>query len=1046
MHRSALLLAIVMLAVVLVSDGSRPMAETSSPGIQGFPDEYARYHHGITVPEGETESGYQLGYRLKAINELSIARKTAGALLPWAERGPGNVGGRTRSIVIDANDPSGNTWFAGSVGGGIWRTTDQGVNWTPLTDGLHRLSISSIAQAESDPNILYAGTGEGFPNSDAAIGDGILKSVDGGDTWSVLTSTSGGTDFLFVNRVIVSPQNENLVLAATREGIFRSGDGGETWHKVLEAESFSGFTQIIEEPGDFTNQYAVEERSGVWKSTDAGQTWALSNAGLAEAGGNVRIEMGVSPADPSRLFAVVESGAGADPVYISTDRGETWAPFPQKQGETTIDIAGTQGWYDLMVLPHPFDPDVVFMGGIRMYRLTSEGEQQVRAFSGVDQENTSSFLSFVNFGADHLGGGLRLGTEEEESSILPNQMVSVEVRFGPGRSQFAHRFTPPDEAGVALADYPFRDYIEVPFEVWDITNDRQLHVSFRDRRGDGEFNLIERDEANLGREYVLISARPYDESSPDPEIAVDGGVVTQLAYFFWPMLTTGGTWDPADLPESILRLNFLDVLAQTRNTSLIASGVHVDQHTMEYFPTGNEGEEFQLVAGNDGGVFYSGDGGSNWNGRFRGYNTTQFYGVDKKPGADIYLGGTQDNGSWRSLGSPTAESAWQNAGGGDGFDVIWHKQNPSQVITTSQYTSIRRSLNGGASFSTSLLGLGDTGQDCACAQFITSLSHNRFNSNEVYTLGKTGVWKSRNFAGSWESRPIPIEDWGYNGSGRVHVSNATGSVVWAGYEMDVVAGGSDHAGHLQVSTDQGESFSATTTPDWAPGRVSGISSSFEDSATVYVTFSFFDRAKLIRSRDMGQTWEDLSGFRSGSSGVISDNGFPDVPTYDVIDFPGTPVLWAATEIGLMESLNDGETWHVADNGLPAVSMWQMRLIDEQVVVATHGRGIWSLPLSAVPVDIDLSDDIIPSEFALNSVYPNPLRSTGTLEWTADRAGRASIELFDVQGRSVSTVFEGFVTAGAHQHTLNTESLASGVYFAKIVTESGIRTRSFVRAR
>ena len=176
-----------------------------------------------------------------------------------------------------------------------------------VTEDAPRLSISSIAQAPSNPQILYAGTGEGFPNGDAAIGDGILKSLDGGLTWAPLPSTTGGQGFLFVNRVIVSDTDADLVLAATQEGLWRSTDGGASWAKVLEANGFFGFYQIISEPDNFSIQYATDEVTGIWKSVDAGLTWNQSSQGIAETGSGNRIEIDISPAEPSTLFALAEN-------------------------------------------------------------------------------------------------------------------------------------------------------------------------------------------------------------------------------------------------------------------------------------------------------------------------------------------------------------------------------------------------------------------------------------------------------------------------------------------------------------------------------------------------------------------------------------------------------------------------------------------------------------------------------------------------------------------------------------------------------------------
>jgi photosystem II stability/assembly factor-like uncharacterized protein len=1042
--RLALLAVLPLIAFATLNSGQSVPSGAKSQRF-GFPDEFAKQFHAMTVPEGKDRSGYTVGYRHSALRTLKALRKRSGDLLPWVERGPGNVGGRTRGLVIDRNDPSGNTILAGSVGGGIWRSTDAGQSWEAMTDDAPRLSITSIAQSPSEPDVLYAGTGEGFPNADAAIGDGILKSTDGGLTWEMLTSTTGGTDFLFVNRVIVSETDENVIVAAVNTGIWRSTDGGASWNRQQEPDSFNGFYQVISEPGNFSIQYAIEDRSGVWKSTDGGITWQGSNTGLAEAGSGARIELDVSALEPSRIFALVEKGDGVDPTYVSVDRGETWSLMVAQGGSDDSDIAGTQGWYDLMVHAHPTIADHAFMGGIALYRLRQTGGSSARnVFGGVDEEGTESFLDFVNFGASHLGGGLRLGLEEDVPTITEDKMVSVEVRYGPDRSQNAHRFVPPDQSGVDFLDYPYADYVDVPFEVWDITNNIQLGVSFRDREDNGVYDLSEFNSEDVDREYVMISARPYTGDTPDPLIARDGGVRADLAYFFWPVLAAGGTWNPEDLPESVLRMNWINQVVGERVVQQIGTGVHVDQHVMRSFITGSGENDFRVVLGNDGGIFVSNDGGQNWNERFRGYNTTQFYGVDKKPGRTVYLGGTQDNGSWRSLGNPNRGSFWFGAGGGDGFDALWHKQNDQKLLTTSQWTSIRRSTNGGIGFEDATAGLLNSG-DGNGSQFFTVLSARTDDSDIVYTVGRDGVWRSDDFAASWELRAIPSEQWGYSGSsGKVHVSHADGDIVWAGYEMDPTASGGDDAGHLHRSLDDGRTFEAIPTPSWAPGRLSGLNSSFDNPNLVYVTFSFAGRPKVIRSTDAGLTWEDLSGFRVGSTDVVSDNGFPDVSVYDILDFPDTNILWAATEIGIVESRDNGATWELADNGLPSVSVWQIKMLDDEVVVATHGRGIWTLPIAAVATDTD-TEVALPETLQLEAAYPNPFVDRVHLSWSLPQTGPVTIDAFDVQGRRVAKLYQGVQAVGRHALTWDGAHLTAGAYWIRITTRSGSQTRSVVKS-
>jgi len=1042
--RIALLVALPLVFVALLNTKRSVSVENESLRL-GFPDEYARQFHAMTVPEGADRSGYTSGYRGKALRTLKALRKRSATPLPWVERGPGNVGGRTRGLVIDRNDPSGNTLLAGSVGGGIWRSPDAGQSWEALTDDAPRLSITSIAQSLSNPDVLYAGTGEGFPNADAAIGDGILKSTDGGLTWAALPSTTSGTDFQFVNRVIVSDTDENIVVAAANSGIWRSADGGASWNRQKAPDGFFGFYQVVSEPGDFSIQYAVEDRSGVWKSTDAGISWQESSAGLTEAGSGSRIELSVSPLEPNRIFALVEKADGVDPTYVSLDRGASWSLMVAASGSPDSDIAGTQGWYDLMVHAHPTIAEHAFMGGIRLYRLRQTGGTSERGvFDGVDEDGTESFLDFVNFGANHLRGGLRLGLEEGPPTITEDKMVTVEIRFGPGKSQNAHRFVPPDQPGVDFLDYPYADYVEVPFEVWDTTNNIQLSVSFRDREDNGAYDLSEFNSEDVDREYVMISARPYTGDTPDALIARDGGVRSDLAYFFWPVLAAGGTWNPGALPESVLRLNWVIQSVGERVVQQVGS-MHVDQHVMRSFVTGSGENDFRVVLGNDGGVFVSNDGGQNWNERFRGYNTTQFYGVDKKPGRTIYLGGTQDNGSWRSLGNPGIGSSWFGAGGGDGFDAVWHKQDDKKLLTTSQYTAIRRSTNGGISFEDATNGLDNSGNGNG-SQFFTVLSARADNSDIVYTVGEDGVWRSEDFAASWELRAVPNNAWGYTGSsGKVHVSNADGDVVWAGYEMDPTASGGDVAGSLHRSLDNGRTFESVPTPSWAPGRLSGLNSSHDNPNLVYVTFSFSGRAKVIRSTDAGQTWEDLSGFQAGSTGIVSDNGFPDVSVYDILDFPDTNILWAATEIGIVESRDNGATWELADNGLPAVSIWQMKMLDDEVVVATHGRGIWTLPIAAVATDTD-TDVALPEILQLEAAYPNPFTDRVHLYWSLPQSGPVTIDAYDVQGRRVAILHQGIQAAGRHSLAWNGATLTAGVYWIRITTPSGSQTWSVVKSK
>lgn len=1055
-----LVLSTVLLAVVLFwgapwwlsqpgsvgsSDSGRNAEPKSTKAEKGHPDRFQQMQAHIRTAEGESGQGYAPSYRIEALRAARSARKGATAPLPWEERGPSNVGGRTRAIVVDARDATGDTWLAGAVGGGIWRTTTAGQDWEPLTDDWPTLSISSLVQAPSNPDVIYAGTGEGFFNVDAIIGTGVFKSVDGGLTWAQLASTFGLADFNFVNRLIVNPANENVVVAATNTGLFRTADGGASWS--LTADPGGRVAQVVHEPGNFSIQYAAVTGVGVFKSEDGGQSFSASSDGLALEPG-ARIELGVSPVRPARVIAIAEVTEGRETIHVSDNRGALWGTLSQS---TSTDIARDQGWYDLAVTPHPFDEDVAFIGGVNMHRITLSGEGTFFS-ANVEESGTRSFLTKVNFGGEFWQGGMRLGTADDEAVITPEDMVSVELRFGPGRSQKAHRFTPPDGPGIDFSAYPYADYVDVPFEVWDIDNNRQLHVSFRDRLGDGAFNLIARDDNNLGREYILIHARTYTPGAPDADISATGGVVNGLMYFIWPMLENEVAWTPENLPASTLRFTLTSGTAPAAFAETqIGAAVHVDHHILLPHVTDANAGQFELISGNDGGVWHSPDAGVTWNERSRFYNTSQFYGIDKKPGAQIYVGGMQDNGTYRSFAPFLGNvPGWTPAIGGDGFDAVWHQENDTWLMGGFQFNGFMRSLDGGVNWSSATTGLTDTGES-PNAPFINSLERNAFNSDIVFAIGGSGVWKSTDFGANWQLRPIPASAWGFGASSRgvVRPSLASGDVVWAGYEMDPVDNGSgDVLGQIHLSTDGGETFSATTPSPLSPAPISGLSTHPTDAATAYVLFSASGRPKILRTNDFGQTWEDISGFEEGTSGVLSARGFPDVAVYDLLVIPDFPqILWAGTELGLFVSEDDGASWQLSSSGLPSASIWRMKVLGNEIVLATHGRGVWVVPVDAVtPLSTDVADrdGALPGQVALTGVYPNPVGDMATITFELPGAQHIRMEALDLAGRRVALLEDAVRAAGRHEMVWETGPLAAGTYFIRITTPSGSDSRAVVK--
>ena len=257
----------------------------------GFPDEFARILYEMKVPSDRTTPQYDPGYRLRERAKAPRAVPRADKAVTWHDRGPGNVAGRARGIIVDPDDPTAMTWFIASVGGGVWKTDNGGATWRELMDETPGLAVQSITMDPLDHDVIYAGTGESFFNIDTMNGNGILKSVDRGETWTPLASTLDDPAFNNVSRIICSPDSPGLVIASATTGtykaalyptsnIFRSTDGGASWtavHTETGTEVFAGprILQVIADPTDFDVQYAAVFGAGILKSTDAGPDLGL---------------------------------------------------------------------------------------------------------------------------------------------------------------------------------------------------------------------------------------------------------------------------------------------------------------------------------------------------------------------------------------------------------------------------------------------------------------------------------------------------------------------------------------------------------------------------------------------------------------------------------------------------------------------------------------------------------------------------------------------------------------------------------------------------
>jgi hypothetical protein len=733
---------------------------------------------------------------------------------------------------------------------------------------------------------------------------------------------------------------------------------------------------------------------------------------------------------------------------VSDDGGGNWQVLGPEDTSTTIEWLGEQGWYDNALAVHPFNPDIVYVGGVDMFKavITASVRDKPAAVTGVSEEGTEAFMDWINAGLSFLRGGLGTGVEwfQDHEGFPTDFSLSdyrtVEIRFGPGKKQMAHRFTVlptsgtagDGGAGVIPADHLYQNYVEVPFEVWDMDNNIQLMVSFRDQEKDGKWNLIQRSESDPvpGREYIFVNSIPYDPDNPSTNITTAGGHGYKTIYSMWPTLADGAIFDEAALPESKLVINYGQIQERVSNIEQITTGneVHADIHNIQTFST--QSGVFKMIVATDGGLYFSkeevspGESEDDWNSAIFGYNTAQFYGVDKKAKAFNYVGGTQDNGTQiTTVANPGPNASYAQKIGGDGFEVVWSYFEPDLVIGGLQNNRLRRSIDGGLIWSDATEGMDDVGDELA--PFFTRLSGHKLLPRTVLTVGKSGIWRTNDFGGTWTLKPMTnkwISGDVITSSHRVEFSQANPQIIWAG-------GGMTSDRNLHVSVNGGISYRITTNVADTIGSISGLATHpFEDS-TAYALFSFRDYGKIFRTKDLGVTWEDISGFNGGEE---STTGFPDVEINALLVLPHEPAtIWVGSEIGIVESTDDGETWHLLSGDLPAVSIWELVAVDDQVVAATHGRGIWTTTLTGLQWPIDLVAGV-EDEFPQGKlqIYPNPADTKTKIQFEEFNPGPMVLRVIDQSGR---VVFQGDYSSvnDNSEFEINTSELAEGIYILSI---------------
>lgn len=325
--------------------------------------------------------------------------------LEWRNIGPFR-GGR---VVAVAGDPiNQNNFYFGACAGGVWKSTDGGNYWENISDDFfNTASVGAIAVSESDPNVIYVGTGESCIRVDVTHGDGVYKSVDGGRTWSNI----GLQDTRHISRIRIHPTNPDLVYVAAlghafgenkERGIFRSKDGGMNWEQVLFKSEKAGASDLYIDQNNpriiyaglwetrrtFWSMDSGGSDSGLYISTDGGDNWLdiSNNPGLPK---NIMGRIGVvsSPAKPDRVWALIEAEDGG--VFRSDNRGESWIKLDDSEG------VRSRPWYYTHIFAHPSDSNTIWVLSAQMWK-SIDGGNSFQEVSTPHGDNHDLWIDPIN--------------------------------------------------------------------------------------------------------------------------------------------------------------------------------------------------------------------------------------------------------------------------------------------------------------------------------------------------------------------------------------------------------------------------------------------------------------------------------------------------------------------------------------------------------------------------------------------------------------------------------------------------------------------------
>lgn len=349
---------------------------------------------------------------IKVVNDNNLKSRGQAQVANWVPLGPTSVPtnglsyasagiGRVNCVRFDPANVN-NVWI-GTPGGGLWKSTNGGTSWTTNTDAFTTLGIADIAINPTNSNIMYIATGDADGGDTYSIG--ILKSIDGGATWNTTGLTYVTSSYRKVTRILINPTDPNIIIAATNLGIYRSTNGGTSFSTIIGSGTFF---DLEFKPGDPTVVYAASySGSGTGKcyySTNSGTSFSIATG--IPSSDVLRVSIAVSAASPTTVYALIANATdyGYKGLYKSTNSGVSYTLVHSTpnilSGDESAASLGGQGWYDLTLAVSPLDANLIYVGGVNVWKSTNGGSSF--SITGHWYAGSSGTLPFVHADQHYL--------------------------------------------------------------------------------------------------------------------------------------------------------------------------------------------------------------------------------------------------------------------------------------------------------------------------------------------------------------------------------------------------------------------------------------------------------------------------------------------------------------------------------------------------------------------------------------------------------------------------------------------------------------------